>query len=220
MLQKETISFLKKIKANNNKDWFAKNKLQYETSKNDFETFVQKLIEGIRKFDKEIPDLEAKKTIFRIYRDVRFSKNKDPYKTNMGTYICKASKQEVNSTAGYYLHIEPGGKSFLAGGAYMPPSDWLNAIRSEIDYNGEVFKKIMVNKSFINTFKLEGEKLSRPPKGYDVNHPDIDLLKHKSFIAVHSISDDQIQRKDFLNYCLKVFKALHPFNEFLNKAKD
>ena len=220
MISSATFKFLKDLKANNNRAWFTENKPRYETAKTEFEEFIAKLYAEIKTFDDSIGDIEPKKTIFRIYRDVRFSKNKEPYKINFGAHIHPGDKQAVHSVAGYYIHIEPGGKSMLAGGAYLPQGPWLKAIRQEIDFNGKEFKKIINAKSFKTYFELEGEKLKRPPQGYDADHPDIELLKQKSFLAVHHPTDKLVQSADFLKHCKKAFKALYPFDQFLNRALD
>ena len=220
MISSATFKFLKDLKANNNREWFAANKPRYETAKAEFEEFIANLYAKIKTFDASIGEIDPKKTIFRIYRDVRFSKNKEPYKTNFGAHIHPGEKQAVHSVAGYYIHIEPGGKSMLAGGAYLPQGPWLKAIRQEIDFNGKEFKKIITAKSFKTFFELEGEKLKRPPQGYDAEHPDIELLKQKSFLAVHHPTDKLVQSADFLKHCQKTFKALYPFDQFLNRALD
>lgn len=220
MISKTTYKFLRDLKANNNREWFKDNKPRYDKARAEFEMFIATLYGEIRKFDNSIGMIEPKKTIFRIYRDVRFSKNKDPYKTNFGAHIHPGDKQAVHSIAGYYIHIEPGGKSILAGGAYVPQGPWLKAIRQEIDFNGKDFKKILNAKAFKTYFELEGEKLKRPPQGYDAEHPDIELLKQKSFLAVHHPTDKLVQSEDFVVHCRKVFKALHPFDQFLNRALD
>ena len=220
MISKATFKFLKELKENNNRDWFTANKSKYEIAKTEFEAFITKLVIEIQKFDKSISNVDPKKTVFRIYRDVRFSKNKDPYKINFGAHIHPGDKQSVHSVAGYYIHIEPHGKSMLAGGAYMPPTEWIKAIRKEIDFNGEEFKNIVNDKKFKSYFKLEGEKLQRPPQGFDASHKDIEILKHKSLIAVHNPSDKQVLSENFLSHCSKVFKSLYPFDKFLNRARD
>lgn len=220
MISKATFNFLKELEENNNRDWFTSNKNRYEIAKTEFENFISQVVIEIQKFDKSIANVDPKKTIFRIYRDVRFSKNKDPYKVNFGAHIHPGNKQAVHSVAGYYIHIEPNGKSMLAGGAYMPPTEWIKAIRKEIDYNSEEFKKIIHNKNFQSYFKLEGEKLQRPPQGFDVSHKDIELLKYKSLIAVHHPTDKQVLSNDFLIHCSKAFKSLYPFDQFLNRALD
>ena len=140
MIQKPTIDFLKKIKTNNNRVWFEKNKSAFVAAKEDVEKNIDEIIVGIRKFDKRLPaDLVAKKCVFRIYRDVRFSTDKRPYKNNLGASINPGGKMAV--VPGYYIHIEPG-RSFVGGGMWMPPAPELGKIRQEIDYNQKEFLKI------------------------------------------------------------------------------
>jgi len=218
MISITTLNFLRELKENNNRDWFTANKSKYEIAKTEFEEFISKLVIEIQKFDKSISHVDPKKTIFRIYRDVRFSKNKDPYKINFGAHIHPGNKQSVHSVAGYYIHIEPSGKSMLAGGAYMPPTEWIKAIRKEIGFNGEEFKTIINSKPFKTYFKLEGEKLQRLPQGFDPMHEDIELLKYNSLIAVHNPTDKQVLSSNFLNHCCKAFKTLYPFEQFLNRS--
>ncbi|MBI3195636.1 MAG: DUF2461 domain-containing protein [Ignavibacteriae bacterium] len=219
MISKKILDFLTELEKNNNRDWFSKNKPRYEEARAEFENFISNLILEIAKFDKQIIGIDAKKSVFRIYKDTRFSKDKTPYKTNFGAHLIKAGSKGVHSRAGYYIHIEPN-KCFLAGGAYMPESNWLKAIRKEIYYNSKEFKKIINNSDFKRYFEIEGEKLSKAPQGYSPDHPEIELLKYKSMLAVHNLSDEQILSKDFLSHSAKVFKVLYPFDKFLNKAMD
>lgn len=221
MISQSTFQFLKKLKVNNNRDWFIANKDSYEKAKAEFETFIDALIGKIGKFDESISHQSAKDCVFRIYRDVRFSKDKSPFKTNFGAHITAAKKRsEIHSRAGYYIHLEPG-KTMLAGGAYLPQGEWLKAIRSEIHYNGAAFKKILNSKAFKEHFgEMEGEKLKTAPKEFPKDHPDIELLKHKSYLAVHQCTDTLALSDGFLQHCAKVFKALHPFDQFLNEAMD
>jgi uncharacterized protein (TIGR02453 family) len=217
MIQKETIQFLKDLSKNNNKNWFETNRKKYEVAKENDVQVVQQLINGIASFDAAIGDLEAKKCLFRINRDVRFSANKDPYKTNMGAWFNEGGKKLMN--AGYYFHLEPG-KSFLAGGMYMPDAALLAKVRQEIDYNLNDFKKIVEAKKFVAAFgglsKAEGMLLVRPPKGYDISNPAIAYLKHKSFVATTPLTDAQIMDKGFVKNAVTHFKLLHPLVQFLN----
>lgn len=218
MLEASTLDFLKELKENNNRDWFTAHKKEYQKAKSNMDEFVAELLKGIATFDPAIAELEPKHCVFRIYRDVRFSKDKSPYKTNMGGYMCKGGKK--SPYGGYYLHIEPGG-CFLAGGMYMPPNDILAKVRQEVDYNTDEFKSILNNKSFAKTFgELQGEKLKTAPKNYDKDHPEIELLKHKSFIVMHAVADKKVTGKDFLEYCVETFKELKPFLDFLNRSLD
>ena len=216
MLQKSTVDFLKKLKKNNNREWFQKNKSVYEEAKADFEKFLNLLIIEISKFDKSLSGIQAKDCVFRIYRDVRFAKDKSPYKTNFGASLSKNKKEYFKP--GYYIHIEPSG-SFLAGGVWMPPADLINKIRQEIDYNTKEFKKIIGNKDFKNYFKaLENQKLKKTPKNYPKDHPEIELLKYTSYIATHEMKENMLTDKKLLQHCAKTFKAMLPLNEFLRKA--
>jgi uncharacterized protein (TIGR02453 family) len=214
----KTLRFLKHLSNNNHRDWFEKNKDSYLEAKEEYEGFVDQLLQGIRRFDKKIsPDMKAKECVFRIYKDVRFSKDKTPYKTNFGASMNPGGKKSL--VAGYYLHIEPG-KSFLAGGVYMPAPELLNAIRQEIDYNPEPFLKILNSAAFkiyYNGLDDEG-RLKTAPKGFDKDHPHLDLLKNKHFIVSHPISDKQLTAKDNSALILSAFKAMHPFLEYLRQA--
>ena len=220
MLQSSTLKFLKELKKNNNKPWFDENRKQYELAKADFYLVVDKLIEGIAKFDEPIGALKAKDCAFRINRDVRFSKDKSPYKTNMGASITQGGKK-ING-AGYYFHCEPG-QSFAAGGFYMPEAPQLAKIRQEIDYSFDEWKNIVENKTFKKYFTegVEGiETLSRPPKGYDENNPAIKFLKMKGFIISRSFTDTEMQDKNSIKEITKTFEAMKPIIDFLNKATE
>ena len=220
MISNKTLSFLKDLSKHNNRDWFTKNKSRYEEANNEFKEFVGALIREVAKFDKTVANLEAKNCVFRIYRDVRFSKDKSPYKNHFGAHIIAGGKKSEGMRAGYYMHISPG-ECFLAGGAHMPPSEWINAIRKEIHYNAKELKKIISAKDFKKYFgKITGEKLSSVPRGYDKTHPEIELLKHKSFLAVHNMKESQVTSKDFTSHAAKVFKAMKPFDTFLNQSLD
>lgn len=221
-ITQNTFKFLKDLKQNNDRDWFLANKPRFEEAKKEFEDFIDQLIGAITKFDNSIAHHSAKDCIFRIYRDVRFSKDKSPYKTHFGAHISSAAKKsEIHSRAGYYVHIEPGGSSMLAGGAYLPQGPWIKAIRQEISYNANDLKKIINGSAFMEYFgEMEGEKLKRAPKGYEPDHPEIELLKYKSFLAVNKCTDQQTTSKNFLAHCAHTFKVLYPFDQFLNRAID
>jgi uncharacterized protein (TIGR02453 family) len=222
MLQISTLQFLKQLKKNNNKEWFDKNRKQYEAAKADFALFIQNVINEFCKTDKTLSSLAAKDCLFRINRDIRFSKDKSPYKTNFGASINTGGKKSFK--AGYYLHVEPG-NSFVGGGLYDPFPDVLKKIRQEVDYNFEVFKKIINNKKFKSIYKAGLSKnsdlsLSRPPKGYDENNPAIEFLKLKSFIAIAPVTDEQLTDKKLGATIKKSFEALHPLVLFLNTALE
>ncbi len=217
----QSMKFLTDLKENNHRDWFLSHKNAYTTAKEEFEIFVDALIHEIAGFDASIAHQRAKDCIFRIYRDVRFSKDKSPYKTHFGAHITAAAKRsEIHTKAGYYIHIEPGA-SMLAGGAYLPEGPWLKAIRQEIAYNGDEFRGILDEPEFKKYFgEMEGEKLKRAPKDFEPDHPEIELLKHKSFLATNYCKDKAVTTSNFLTYATGVFRAMHPFDLFLNRAMD
>jgi uncharacterized protein (TIGR02453 family) len=216
MITTPTLKFLKALRTNNNKEWFDKNKDQYLTSKDNVSGLVDLFLAELGRIDKEYKGLTSKDCLFRIYRDVRFSKDKRPYKTNLGASMNPGGKKAIN--AGYYLHIEPG-KSFLAGGIWMPPGDVLKKIRQEIDYNGKEINSILNKKEFKKLFgELDPEyRLKTTPKGYSKDHPDIDLLKLTSFIAWREFSDAEIQKKNFVAELGKSARVMKPFIDFLNR---
>lgn len=219
MISKELIPFLIDLGKHNNKLWFERNKEHYLELKNDFEKFVGSIIPHIALFEKDLQYLNAKQCIFRIYRDARFSHNKQPYKTNFGAEFSKGGRRSMY--ASYYVHIEPG-QCFAGGGMYMPEPDVLKAVRKEIFLNPDEFKGILEKRSFKKMFGvLEPiEVLKKAPKGFPDDFKDIDLLKHKHYIVSASFSDSDISKKDFPEKICALFKELHTFNKFLNSAID
>jgi uncharacterized protein (TIGR02453 family) len=215
-INKSTLEFLSKLKINNDRDWFSKNRKEYEAAKANYWKFVQEVIDRIVKFDPILKGLESGHCIFRINRDTRFAADKSPYKTNFGAFIVRGGRKNGDKFTGYYIHIEPG-KSFIAGGAYMPPSPWLTAIRENISTEPEKFKKILASKEFIKFFgQLEGDKLRSAPRGYAADHPQIEFLKHKSFLCMHDLKNSEVLMPDFQNFIIEAFKAMKPLNDFLN----
>jgi uncharacterized protein (TIGR02453 family) len=219
MIEQTTIQFLKGLHKNNNRKWFLANKVKYEAAKNNFLAFVETTLNEIQKFDNNLNELTAKQCVFRINRDVRFSKNKDPYKNNFGASFSKGAKK-INA-AGYYFHLEPG-NSFIGGGLWMPEAPDLQKIRQEIDYCYKEFSGIINNNKFANTFGSLSEeaKLTRPPKGYDIDNPAIEFLKLKSFTAIVPIKDAEILDKRIIKKSTDIFKTLSPLVHFLNRAID
>ncbi len=219
MLQISTFKFLKDLTKNNHRDWFEKNRKQYEAAKADVAALVDAVIKSFGKKDETILHLTAKDCMFRINRDVRFSKNKDPYKTNMGAYLCSGGKK--SPLAGYYLHIEPGG-CFMGGGSYMGEPDTLKKIRQEIDYNWEEFHKIVSGKKFRSVYgeleRGEGMALSREPKGYEKDNPAIEYIKLKSWVGTAHLSDADLTSKDAVKKITAAFETLQPLVMFLNRG--
>jgi len=216
MLQLSTLTFLKSLKKNNNREWFEKNRGKYELAKEDFENFVGELIKELAKSNSSLGSLKVKDCVFRIYRDVRFSKNKAPYKTNMGAYFVEGGKK--SDKAGFYIQLEPG-NSFIAGGCWMPQAPQLKAIRQEIDYNLNDFEKVLDEKAFKKLFgELSDTRLKTTPKGYDSSNPAIDHLRQTSFIAQTPIEDQLFVSKSLVKKCGSVFTSMQPFLKFLNTA--
>lgn len=220
MIQSSTLKFLKDLKKNNNKPWFDAHRKAYESAKADFINFIQAVIDQHGKNDSGIKTLTAKECLFRINRDVRFSKDKSPYKTNMGASINKGGRKAVN-TAGYYFHLEPG-KAFLGGGLYQPMPEELKKVRQEIDYNLADFKKIINSKAFKKHYpgldKSAEFLLSRVPKGYEADNPAAEYLKLKSYIAMVDVSDAELGSKTMVKRTVDAFKALQPLIEFMNNS--
>lgn len=221
MLQPSTIKFIKDLKKNNTKEWFDANRKVYENAKQDFLNLTTEVLKGIAAKDETLAQIEPKKCVFRINRDVRFSKDKSPYKTNIGMSISKGGK--VAMRAGYYFHFEPGA-CFIAGGIYMPMPDDVKKIRQEIDYNWSDFKKIITSKKFVAAFgdvsKDAEYSLVRPPKGYDENNPAIDYLKLKSWIASTPLQDADITDKNLAKKIVVAFEAMKPLIDFLNSSME
>lgn len=213
-LKNSTLLFLKDLHKNNNREWFNENKDRYRAAYTNVADFVEVLIEEIGKFDEEILKIDAKKALFRIYRDVRFSKDKSPYKTNFGAGL---GMGKGNKISGYYLHIEPG-KSFLAGGVYQPEPSVLKEIRKEISMNAKEFQEILQQDDFRNNFRglsVEG-KLQRAPNGFDKDDPMAEFLKLKNLIVVHPISDDALMQENATKNMAKIFQSMKPLNDFLS----
>lgn len=217
MIKSETLAFITDVAQNNNREWFAENKARYETAREDVLSFIDKLIPELSAIDKQFPaDMPAKKCLMRIYRDVRFSKNKAPYKNNYGTSF------RVKGTGvpepEYYLHIQPG-DSFLAAGFWMPEAPVLKKIREEIDYNTSEFLDIINAKSFKELFTLTKEDtLKNAPKGYEIDHPQIEFLKLKSYIAIYPLKDEEFLKPGIVNKLKTAFESVYPFILFLRNA--
>jgi uncharacterized protein (TIGR02453 family) len=219
MLQASTLKFLKDLRKNNNKAWFDANRGRYENAKADFTGFVQAVIDKHGKKDAGIAHLKAKDCMFRINRDIRFSKDKSPYKTNMGAYFNEEGKKSL--IGGYYFHCEPG-QSFVGGGLWMPMPEELAKVRQEIDYNLESFKKIIESRKFKTLYgglSTDAEYvLSRVPKGYEAENPAAPFLKMKSYVATTRLSDADLTSKDLLKKVAGAFETLQPMLQFIKQA--
>lgn len=209
-------SFLTELKENNEKEWFAANKKRFDDCRKIFSELVEQIIVRFLEDDHAFQGVTPKECIFRIYRDVRFSKDKTPYKTSFSACIAPGGRKSQEAIR--YLHLEPG-NTMLAGGLYKPDTDMLKKIRQEIDYNADTLKAILANAGFMQYFgDLRGDKLKRPPKGYDAAHPDVELLKYKSYTVFYQVPDGLALSDDFLIETEKVFKTMTPFNAYLNET--
>ncbi|MFI5188393.1 MAG: DUF2461 domain-containing protein, partial [Chitinophagales bacterium] len=206
MLQSQTLKFLKELRKNNNKSWFDAHRKQYEEARNDFENFIQSVLDKHSKNDIDLKELTARKCMFRINRDVRFSKDKSPYKTNFGASMDKGGKK--SGLAGYYFHLEPG-KSFLGGGLWMPEPGSMKKVRQEIDYCFDEFKKITGSKKFKSVYgdlyTGEGMQLSKVPQGFEKDNPAAEYLKFKSWLVLTDISDTELTSKSLVAKTVDAF---------------
>ena len=216
-IKKSSLDFMTSLSYNNDRDWFIKNKPAYLEAKENFESIIQEILNRVTEFDPILKGLEVKNCVYRINRDIRFSNDKSPYKTHFGAFIVRGGKKNADKFAGYYIHVEPG-KSIIAGGAYMPPTPWLSAIREKVDSEPEELLKIINSKEFIKYFgKVDGEKLKKAPKGYPSDHPNIELLKLKSFLVVNEVSDELLLSEKYLNHVVNVLKVMKPLNDYLSE---
>lgn len=213
-LSPKIFEFIKKLTINNNREWFTENKNLYTESQVNVIAFLEDLINEMREFDEELAKIDAKKSLFRIYRDTRFSKDKIPYKTNFGASL---GMGKGSQKGGYYLHLEPG-KSFLAGGIYMPESSVLKEVRKEISLYAEDFLKILNNKDFKKHFPEldQDDRLKKIPQGFEKEDPMAEYLKNKNFIVVYNLKDEDVLDKNAVKNMTEVFKLMKPFNDFLN----
>ena len=216
MLNPDLFTFLKELKQNNHKEWFDENRQRYTFLREHFIHYVSLMVHELSEMDPALGSPDPRKTVFRINRDVRFSKDKSPYKTNMGAYIAPGGKNSF--MPGYYFHIEPDA-SMIAGGMYMPPPDMLKKVRKEIFENADEFREIIEDADFIHTFgQLEGEMLKTAPQGFPKDHPDIGLLRYKSYTVFKEVPEKLLSGPDSLNHVMGIFRVMKPLNDFLRHA--
>lgn len=219
MIKPSTFQFLKDVSLNNNREWFAEHKAEYEEAREDVLQFVQLLIPEIAKADPLFSaETDPKKCVLRIYRDVRFSKNKDPYKTNFGIWF--SARTKGGNEPGYYLHLQPG-NCFIAGGYWMPEAPHLKLIRQEIDYNISDFLDIIQEKSFAENFRFSMENaLKNAPKGYDPADPNIAYLKLKSFEVIKELKEEEFFKSNIVDKLKNYFESIYPLVAFLRNALE
>ncbi len=209
-IETTTLKFLKDLDKNNNREWFQSHKDLYEQTLEN----VKSAAEEVKKLLSKKDQIEEAK-VFRIYRDVRFSKDKVPYKNNMGVHFTRATHQ---LRGGYYLHLEPG-KSFAGGGFWAPSPEDLKRIRDEFAFDDKPIRKITSAKNFIKYFgALQGDELKTAPSGYDRNHPAIDLIRKKQFTVMRKFTDKEVLDKAFLKEVTLTFEAMRPFFDYMSEV--
>ncbi|MCQ2285805.1 MAG: DUF2461 domain-containing protein [Bacteroidales bacterium] len=218
-IMKQAIAFFEQLMRHNNKDWFTEHKAEFVRLQDAFKQFTQKLILGIGTFDSEVGGLEIAQCTYRIYRDIRFSNDKRPYKTHFGAYVCPGGK--CSGKAGYYFHLEPAESEYLNGsmmavGIYNPSSAVLKSIREEIITNGDEFDAAV--KEAKNFSFGENQKLKRVPNGFPKDSEYAEYLKLKEYSMALYIPDKILYSEDLLDYLLVNFKSAQHYNQILNKA--
>lgn len=209
-----SLDYLKMLKENNDRDWFNDNKGRYLKEYDSLEHFADALLQELRGHD-VIETASGKKSLHRIYRDTRFSKDKTPYKTNWSGGYKRATALR---RGGYYFHIEPG-NSFIAGGFWAPNTEDIKRIREDISSDPDTLRKIIGSKTFKTTFgSLQGEQLKTTPKGFDAGDSAIDLLRYKQFLLVRKFTDDEVLSPSFLKEADQTFKNMRPFFDYMSEV--
>ena len=221
MITKEALQFLSDLIANNTTEWMHANKKRYDDYKKDYHAFIASILAEMKPLDKTLEPLEVKNCTFRINRDIRFSKDKSPYKTNMGVWMTQNKNNKISP--GYYIHFESG-NCFIAGGVWCPEASDLKLIRKEIEFFHDDLDAIVADKNFKKEFsgldRDEKNVLKKAPKNFDPNHPAVEFLKLKSFTASQKIDEKLFTNKDFSKIVAQKLIALKPLNDFLTRALD
>ena len=211
-LQSSTFEFINQLKENNNREWFTENKKKYQEEHEIMIGFAEEVLSKMKEFD-EIETASGKRSLQRIYRDTRFSKDKTPYKQYWGGGLKRATKQ---LRGGYYFHIEEG-NSFVGGGFWGPNADDLKLIRQQIAVDEESLRSIITSKSFKSVFgELLGEQLKTAPKGFPKDHSAIDLLRYKQFLIKHDFTDEEVLADNFPEKVVETFKEMRPFFDLMS----
>ncbi len=222
MLNPETLEFFRELRENNHKEWFDQNRKRYENVKKDYHRLVGELLHKMQKFDPSLGHLQIKDCTFRINRDIRFSKDKTPYKTHLSIIMSPHGKKM--EYASYYVHLDEAAGSFAGGGIYMPGSEALKKIRAEISAFPEDLEEILASEDFSQTYngldKDEKFRLTRPPKGFQADHPAIELLKYKSFTASRTLPEKWLSDPRGIDEVVEILKKVKPLNDFINRGLD
>ena len=207
----ELFTFFKKLKKNNNREWFTENKAEFKNLEVEVKNFYNNVFESLQKHD----DVDKIK-IFRIYRDVRFSKDKTPYKTHFGGSF---GRTKPRLRGGYYVHLAPNNESFIATGFWEPHKDDLLRIRKELELDADEFRKVIGTKKFKNVWSnLVGDEVKTAPKGFNKEHKDIDLIRKKQFIFTKKFSDKEVTSPDFLKEIDSAFKTIRPYFDYMSEV--
>lgn len=208
LISMKTLEFLRELRTNNNREWFTANKEKYLQANEEIKVFLSSLTEAMNRVD----EIEKNK-LFRIYRDVRFSKDKTPYKDG---FSMSMSRAKPYLRGGYYVRISPG-ESALACGFWNPNPHDLNLIRKNIEIDSSPLRKILSSDQITENFKgLEGEKVKSAPKGYSKDHPDIDLIRYKQLILSHSFKDEEVCSGNFKEEVVRIFSAARPWFDYMS----
>lgn len=218
-LNPATFEFIADLRRNNNREWFETNRGRYETARADFVSFLGVLIMELGAFDLSVEGLNPKRCVFRINRDTRFSDNKAPYKGNFGARILPGGSKSLHLRTGYFMNIEPG-RCLIGGGAFRPEKEWLGTIRTRIATDSTRIREILSNRTFKKNFgDLQGEAVATAPRGFERDHPDIDLIRQKSFLARHMLDNEAMFRPGFLKHAARVYKSLKPLKDYLDAQR-
>lgn len=211
------LKFLKSLKRNNNREWFQKHKAEADAAQKNFLDLVGGLIFALSEHDESLTTIDPKSCVFRIYRDVRFSKDKSPYKTHLGAYICSGGRKS-DTVPGYYVHVEPGGESMFAAGYYMPEKNILENLRQDVASPKSRIAAMLEDKAFRKEFPVLGEedKAKRVPRGYDANHPRAELLKMRHFFVYTNLADNVVTGKKLLQTLGAKGGVLHRWTQMLH----
>ncbi len=214
MISPSTFEFLQDLAAHNDRDWFQTNKKRYEDAHHNAIDFAEALFERMSQED-HLVHKTGKQMLFRIYRDVRFSKDKSPYKKHFSGSLKRATEQ---LRGGYYFHLEPGDKSVIAGGFFGPNPADLKRIRTALEEDAQPLREICTAPTFVELFgELYGEGVKTAPKGFDKNHPDIDLIRKKQFLVKRSFTDAEVLSEGFLEEAVRTFVGMHPFFDYMSE---
>jgi uncharacterized protein (TIGR02453 family) len=209
MIQKATLQFLKEIQVNNNRPWFEENKHRYLAAKENLEAFTEAVKAALMQ-----DDIIEKTKLYRIYRDTRFSKDKTPYKGHMGGFFRRAGAER---RGGYYFSVQPANETFIGGGFYSPSKEDLFRIRKEFEADGDSVRAIINDPKFVATYgELLGNGVKTAPKGFDKEHPNIDLIRKKQFYALRKFSDKEVLAKDFVDQAVDTYRTIRPFFNYLS----